>query len=62
MDGNNSVKRIASVGAQDAQVFNSEYFLSHEQVDCFKDEVKHTLQCHDHLQIGVNDNVCTDFH
>ena len=40
MDGNNSVKRVASAGSADGRVFKSSYFLSREEVDRFKDEVK----------------------
>ncbi|KAG1888202.1 hypothetical protein F4604DRAFT_1877359 [Suillus subluteus] len=40
-DGNNSSKRIASVGSVDEREFTSTYFLSREDVDKFKDEVKH---------------------
>ncbi|KAK7676308.1 hypothetical protein QCA50_020725 [Cerrena zonata] len=40
MDGNNSVKRVASAGSADERVLKSSYFLSREQVDRFKDEVK----------------------
>lgn len=39
MDGNNSAKRFASAGLQDMRVFESDYFLSPEEVDVFKDEV-----------------------
>jgi hypothetical protein len=39
-DGNNSVKRAATAGTADPRVFNSDYFLSREQVDLYKDEVK----------------------
>lgn len=40
MDGNNSAKRIARAGAEDERAFHSDYFLSREEVDRFKDEVK----------------------
>lgn len=39
MDGNNSAKRFASAGLEDMRVFESDYFLSPEEVDVFKDEV-----------------------
>ncbi|KAI0641354.1 hypothetical protein C8Q79DRAFT_919742, partial [Trametes meyenii] len=38
MDGNNSAKRVASAGAQDRRTFKSNYFLSRDVVDRFKDE------------------------
>ncbi len=40
MDGNNSAKRVASAGLVDFAQFDSDYFLSREEVDQFKDEVK----------------------
>ncbi|OCH89491.1 hypothetical protein OBBRIDRAFT_732569 [Obba rivulosa] len=40
MDGNNSAKRIARAGTEDERTFHSDYFLSREEVDRFKDEVK----------------------
>ncbi|PSS29557.1 hypothetical protein PHLCEN_2v2956 [Hermanssonia centrifuga] len=40
MDGNNSAKRVMSAGVEDTARFDSDYFLSREQVDRFKDEVK----------------------
>jgi hypothetical protein len=43
MDGNNSLKRIRQVGSHaiaDHRVFESDYFLSHEYVNKFADEVK----------------------
>ncbi|KAI0083017.1 hypothetical protein BDY19DRAFT_981236 [Irpex rosettiformis] len=40
MDGNNSAKRVASAGLVDFGQFDSDYFLSREEVDRFKDEVK----------------------
>jgi len=43
MDGNNSLKRIRQVGSRaiaDHRVFESDYFLSHEYVNKFADEVK----------------------
>ncbi|KAI0818788.1 hypothetical protein BC629DRAFT_1588119 [Irpex lacteus] len=40
MDGNNSAKRVASAGLVDLADFHSDYFLSREEVDRFKDEVK----------------------
>ncbi|EMD33917.1 hypothetical protein CERSUDRAFT_97846 [Gelatoporia subvermispora B] len=41
MDGNNSAKRIAKAGTEDERTFKSDYFLSRDHVDQFKDEVKH---------------------
>lgn len=40
MDGNNSAKRVASAGLVDFAQFNSDYFLSREEVDHFQYEVK----------------------
>ena len=40
MDGNNSAKRLLSAGRADDREFDSDYFLSREEVDVFKDEVK----------------------
>ncbi|OCH91902.1 hypothetical protein OBBRIDRAFT_727825, partial [Obba rivulosa] len=40
IDGNNSAKRVASAGAEDERHFNSDYFMSRDEVDRFKDEVK----------------------
>ena len=40
LDGNNSAKRVLSAGTEDARAFNSTYFLSRQEVDRFKDEVK----------------------
>ncbi|KAI0083022.1 hypothetical protein BDY19DRAFT_901037, partial [Irpex rosettiformis] len=40
MDGNNSAKRVASAGLVNFSTFQSDYFLSHEEVDRFKSEVK----------------------
>ncbi|KAI0083349.1 hypothetical protein BDY19DRAFT_987928 [Irpex rosettiformis] len=40
MDGNNSAKRVASAGLVDFSTFESDYFLSRDEVDRFKDEVK----------------------
>ena len=43
MDGNNSLKRIRQVGTRaiaDHRVFESDYFLSHEYVNKFANEVK----------------------
>ncbi len=40
MDGNNSAKRVASAGLVDLADFHSDYFLSREEVDRYKDEVK----------------------
>lgn len=39
-DGNNSAKCTATSGTADHRVFDSDYFLSRENVDVFKDEVK----------------------
>jgi hypothetical protein len=43
MDGNNSLKRIRQVGSRaiaDHRVFESDYFLSHQYVNKYADEVK----------------------
>jgi Kyakuja-Dileera-Zisupton transposase len=40
MDGNNSLKRTCSAASQDDRVYLSDYFLTREEVDVFKDEVK----------------------
>ncbi|KZT26423.1 hypothetical protein NEOLEDRAFT_1198259 [Neolentinus lepideus HHB14362 ss-1] len=40
MDGNNSLKRLKNTGLADDRSFHSSYFLTREQVDKFKDEVK----------------------
>lgn len=40
IDGNNSAKRFMSAGLQDDREFHSDYFLTREEVDRFKDEVK----------------------
>lgn len=39
MDGNNSAKCLLSAGKSDDREFTSDYFLSREEVDVFKDEV-----------------------
>ena len=40
IDENNSAKHVASAGLVDLSQFDSDYFLSREEVDCFKDKVK----------------------
>lgn len=40
VDGNNSAKRFMSAALQDDRDFKTDYFLTREQVDIFKDEVK----------------------
>ncbi|KZV95496.1 hypothetical protein EXIGLDRAFT_581101, partial [Exidia glandulosa HHB12029] len=40
MDGNGSLKRHANAGSADPRVFQSDYLLSAEQVDVYKDEVR----------------------
>ena len=40
MDGNNLAKRLLSAGRADDRDFDSNYFLTREEVDHFKDEVK----------------------
>lgn len=40
MDGNNSAKRVASAALVDFASFDSDYLLSRDEVDRFKDEVK----------------------
>ncbi|KAG2047749.1 hypothetical protein BDR06DRAFT_1013620 [Suillus hirtellus] len=42
-DSNNSSKHVAGVGSADECQFHSSYFLSREQVDCFKDEIDENL-------------------
>lgn len=45
MDGNNSLKRfIRNDRHSDNMTFSSDYFLSQDYVDRFKDEVKHRVQ------------------
>ncbi|THG92734.1 hypothetical protein EW026_g8267 [Hermanssonia centrifuga] len=44
MDGNNSAKRVMSAGTEDTASFDSNYFLSRDYVDRFKDEVKRRAQ------------------
>lgn len=39
MDGNNSAKQLFSAGRSDDHDFSSDYFLSHDEVDVFKDKV-----------------------
>ncbi|KAG1870301.1 hypothetical protein F4604DRAFT_1881242 [Suillus subluteus] len=55
-DGNNSSKRIASVGSVDEREFTSTYFLSREDVDKFKDEVKHRQHTTHHETSDAGDN------
>lgn len=40
IDGNNSAKRFMNAALQDDRTFKSDYFLTREEVDIFKDEVK----------------------
>lgn len=40
VDGNNSAKRFMSAALQDDRDFKSDYFLTREEVDIFKNEVK----------------------
>lgn len=40
MDSNNLAKRLLSAGRADDRDFDSDYFLTREEVDHFKDEVK----------------------
>lgn len=40
VDGNNSAKRFMSAALQDDGDFKSDYFLTREEVDVFKNEVK----------------------
>ncbi len=44
IDGNNSAKRVMSVGTKDTASFESNYFLPREEVDRFKDEMKRRTQ------------------
>ncbi|TFY75440.1 hypothetical protein EWM64_g8573 [Hericium alpestre] len=56
MDGNNSAKRIRNAGREDERVFDSSYFLSREQVNKFKDEVKHKPPPHSKNNDNGNDS------
>ncbi|KDR81011.1 hypothetical protein GALMADRAFT_241624 [Galerina marginata CBS 339.88] len=50
MDGNNSLKRIRQVGSRetaDVRVFDSDYFLSHDFVNQYADEVKRKVSAKD---------------
>ena len=50
MDGNNSLKRIRQVGSHaiaNHRVFESDYFLTHEYVNKFADEVKRKAPAED---------------
>lgn len=40
MDGNNSVKRLLSAAQADERVFESDYFLSRDEVEEYKDETQ----------------------
>lgn len=40
MDGNNSAKRLAAAGHADKRVFKSDFFLTPDEVDVFRHEVK----------------------
>ena len=58
MDGNNSLKRLAtreSQNASDKRAFESDYFLPREFVDRFANEVK-TRQPQAKPQLGVDDS------
>ena len=44
MDDNNSAKRLKGAGLADRHNFESDYFLSREAVDKFKNEVKRHTQ------------------
>ena len=58
MDGNNSLKRIRQVGSgaiADHRVFDSDYFLSHEYVNKFADEVKRKAPTENDLETSLPD-------
>ncbi|KAG1794598.1 uncharacterized protein HD556DRAFT_1431927 [Suillus plorans] len=55
-DGNNSSKQIANVGSVDEREFTSTYFLSREDVNTFKDEVKHRQHATYHEMSDAGDN------
>lgn len=40
MDGNNSLKRVAKAGRSDKRAFDSDFFMSEDEVNKFADEVK----------------------
>jgi Kyakuja-Dileera-Zisupton transposase len=40
MDGNNSMKRLDGSGHADERVFSSDYHISPDEVDVFKDDVR----------------------
>jgi len=46
MDGGNSAKRVDGSGHTDERVFRSDYHISCEVVDRFKDDVAHRLKQH----------------
>ncbi|KAG2070065.1 hypothetical protein BDR04DRAFT_967693, partial [Suillus decipiens] len=50
-DGNNSLKRIASVATVDQHVFHSSYILSWDVIEKFKDKVKHCQHLHNLLLV-----------
>jgi len=41
IDGNNSAKRVRSAGMHDLRQFHSDYFLTRDEVNKFKDKVRH---------------------
>ncbi|EIW77818.1 hypothetical protein CONPUDRAFT_61444, partial [Coniophora puteana RWD-64-598 SS2] len=43
-DGNNSARRTESAGSADQRIFKSDYFLSREEVDTFKNEVRGSVR------------------
>lgn len=51
VDGNYSVKRVADAGLVDVKTFTSDYILSREYVDQFKDEVTHRAQPGDTAEV-----------
>ncbi|KAG0702024.1 hypothetical protein DFH29DRAFT_999672 [Suillus ampliporus] len=59
-DGNNSLKRIASVATMDQCVFHSSYILSHNFIDKFKDKVKHHQHLDDQSKDSAKDNSTSD--
>jgi Kyakuja-Dileera-Zisupton transposase len=53
LDGNNSLKRFVRDGHQSSPLtFESDYFLSHEYVDVFKNEIKRKAQAPGHVEVS----------
>ncbi|TFK65041.1 hypothetical protein BDN72DRAFT_736735, partial [Pluteus cervinus] len=75
LDGNNSLKRFEAKGKADQRQFTSDYFLSNEYVDKFKDDVHNAKKKTSHLspstttpptttttsnEVEKNENFCAD--